>query len=172
MRFSDELQYSDGVIIPNGLESAIERDAPRVAPMPPQQLHLPTLSPVVQIACGLHHTVVLTLAGDVFTFGSNQYGQLGTGTLQPQMEPFALKVVGTVSKVAAGSNHTVLLTTKGVVYTFGHHTKGQLGRVAEMPIAENVAPNVGGASPSVSEAWNAAINRQQYLWSCAPGPVE
>lgn len=32
----------------------------------------------LQIACGLHHTVGLTAKGCVYTFGSNQFGQLGT----------------------------------------------------------------------------------------------
>lgn len=69
----------------------------------------------------MHHTVILTLAGEVITFGSNQYGQLGTGDLQPVAGPVQIKVSGMICQVAAGSNHTVLLTVKGVVYTFGSH---------------------------------------------------
>lgn len=104
---------------PNNAE--VERETPRVAPFSPQKINLPTSSPVVQIACGLHHTVVLTLAGEVFTFGSNQYGQLGTGDLQQHFGPVQVKVSGMISQIAAGSNHTVLLTVKGIVYTFGNH---------------------------------------------------
>ena len=33
----------------------------------------------VQIACGQSHTVALTSEGDVYTWGSNRHGQLGTG---------------------------------------------------------------------------------------------
>lgn len=63
---------------PQNTISEADRDTtPRVAPLPPQRVSLPTSSPVIQIACGLHHTVVLTQSGEVFTFGSNQYGQLG-----------------------------------------------------------------------------------------------
>lgn len=103
------------------MASDAEKDPPRVAPLAPQHLVLPSNSPVVQIACGLHHTVVLTLTGEVFTFGSNQYGQLGTGDLQAVSGPVQVKVQGAVSQIAAGSNHTVLLTHKGVVYTFGNY---------------------------------------------------
>ncbi|XP_030378381.1 E3 ubiquitin-protein ligase highwire [Scaptodrosophila lebanonensis] len=106
-----------------------DKDPPRVAPLAPQLLTLPSSSPVVQVACGLHHTVVLTLAGEVFTFGSNQYGQLGTGDLQPVNGPVKVHVQGAISQVAAGSNHTVLMTHKGMVYTFGNYQKGQLGRL-------------------------------------------
>lgn len=100
----------------------IERDTtPRVASMPPQRVVLPTTSPVIQIACGLHHTTCLTQSGDVYTFGSNQYGQLGTGDLLPHYGPVQVKINAVITHIAAGSNHTVLLTTKGVVYTFGNH---------------------------------------------------
>ncbi|XP_043660407.1 E3 ubiquitin-protein ligase highwire [Drosophila teissieri] len=107
----------------------LDKDPPRVAPLAPQLLQLTSSSPVVQVACGLHHTVVLTLAGEVYTFGSNQYGQLGSGDLQPVSGPVRVQVPGAISQVAAGSNHTVLLTSKGMVYTFGNYQKGQLGRL-------------------------------------------
>lgn len=100
----------------------MDRDTtPRVAPLPPQRVVLPTTSPVIQIACGVHHTVCLTQDGEVYTFGSNQYGQLGSGDLLPHFGPVQVKVNAAISHVAAGSNHTVLLTSKGVVYTFGNH---------------------------------------------------
>ena len=35
--------------------------------------------PVLQVACGMHHTVVLLSNGKVYTFGNNSYGQLGLG---------------------------------------------------------------------------------------------
>lgn len=112
-----------------GTPTDLDKDPPRVAPLAPQVLQLPSASPVVQVACGLHHTVVLTLAGEVFTFGSNQYGQLGSGDLQAVTGAIRVQVQGAISQVAAGSNHTVLLTHKGVVYTFGNYQKGQLGRL-------------------------------------------
>lgn len=115
------LRKKDKKVEENNPPSDVERDTPRVAPLSPQKVSLPTSSPVVQIACGLHHTVILTLAGEVYTFGSNQYGQLGTGDLQPVMGPFQVKVQGQISQIAAGSNHTVLLTSKGIVYTFGNY---------------------------------------------------
>lgn len=123
----------------------------------------------------MHHTVVLTLSGECFTFGSNQYGQLGTGNLQAQQEPYAVKVAGAISQIAAGSNHTALLTSHGAVFTFGNHTKGQLGRVADGRLAEEVVARSGhgaSGSPMLADTWNAALNRQQFLWNCSPGAVK
>lgn len=165
----------------------LEKDPPRVAPMAPQILTLTSSSPVIQVACGLHHTVVLTLAGEVFTFGSNQYGQLGTGDLQAVNGPVQVKVHGSISQIAAGSNHTVLMTHKGMVYTFGNYQKGQLGRLPndfqnKMTVLED-AEESGGSGNKVnnencatmgskdSTITNLISQRSKFLWNCTPGTV-
>ncbi|XP_076623337.1 MYC binding protein highwire isoform X2 [Colletes latitarsis] len=108
--------------------SDIERgDAARIASIPPARVPIPSESPVVQVSCGLHHTVVLLQNGEVYTFGSNAYGQLGVGDLAAHAGPVHVKVSGIATQVAAGSNHTVVLTSKGEVFTFGAYQKGQLG---------------------------------------------
>lgn len=160
-----------------------ERDTPRVAPLSPHKVTLPCTSPVCEISCGMHHTVVLTLSGEVFTFGSNQYGQLGTGDLQPHFGPVPVKVSGAVCQVSAGSNHTVLLTNKGIIYTFGNHQKGQLGRLPnEIQRNSNSSEEImhkseyscGSAAGDVSPLPNVSsilLQRQKYLWNCTPGAV-
>ncbi|XP_058840925.1 E3 ubiquitin-protein ligase highwire [Topomyia yanbarensis] len=156
-----------------------DTDAPRVAPVPPQRVELPAKSPIVQISCGLHHTVVLTLSGEVFTFGSNQYGQLGTGDLQPISGAHLVKIPHMVSQVAAGSNHTVILTTKGIVYTFGNYQKGQLGR---LPGETNITagsdmygcsnnPSGRIESSDRTSVADILLQRQKFLWNCSAGAV-
>ncbi|XP_055524898.1 E3 ubiquitin-protein ligase highwire isoform X3 [Wyeomyia smithii] len=154
-----------------------DADAPRVAPVPPQRVDLPTKSPIVQISCGLHHTVILTLSGEVFTFGSNQYGQLGTGDLQPISGAHLVKIPHMVNQVAAGSNHTVVLTSKGIVYTFGNYQKGQLGR---LPSETNLtSDSYTGSNNSIGRLESSDKNtvsdillqRQKFLWNCSPGAV-
>uniref|UniRef100_A0A1B6EGK8 PHR domain-containing protein n=1 Tax=Clastoptera arizonana TaxID=38151 RepID=A0A1B6EGK8_9HEMI len=108
--------------------SDVEREASRVSSLPPARVHLPSNSPVQQIACGLHHTVVMTQNGEVYTFGSNSYGQLGVGDIMIRGGPVQVKLSGPAIQIAAGSNHTVVLTGKGEVYTFGSYQKNQLGR--------------------------------------------
>lgn len=155
----------------------VDRDtAPRVAPLPPQRVTLPTSSPIIQIACGLHHTVVLTQSGEVFTFGSNQYGQLCTGDLLPYIGPVQVKLNSCIVQVAAGSNHTVLLSSRGVIYTCGNHLKGQLGR---LPHDINTNPNFLDELQKSSESnddmpsdiSHLAMIKQKFLWNCTPGQV-
>lgn len=163
-----------------GIGTDVDRDTPRVAPLPPQKVMIPTASHIIQIACGLHHTVALCDNGDVFTFGSNQYGQLGTGDLLPYSGPVQVKLNSVIIQVAAGSNHTVLLSSRGVVYTFGNHLKGQLGRLPHdmqhnvnlleelSRAAENATNDSGDAQADVS---NLAMIKQRFLWNCTPGQV-
>lgn len=137
-------------------------DTPRIVSLPPAKLGLPTAaSPVVQISCGLHHAVLLTLTGEVFTFGSNQYGQLGTGDLQPVYCPVPVKIKGKIVQVAAGSNHTVLLTATGNVFTFGKYHKGQLGRLPSEIRQEQ------GQSEQLF-AQNIVLTGQKFFWNCHP----
>ncbi|EDO64470.1 AGAP011177-PA, partial [Anopheles gambiae str. PEST] len=147
-----------------------DADTPRIVPVPPQRVELPQHTgngdgrqrpPVVtQIACGQHHSLVLTSAGEVYSFGSNQYGQLGTGDLQapaggrPHLVRFP-NGAGTIVSVAAGSNHSVVLTSRGAVYTFGNYHKGQLGREA---------PGGGGRTDGAGEG--------NFFWHCAPVAIE
>ncbi|KAH0954749.1 hypothetical protein HN011_008203, partial [Eciton burchellii] len=108
--------------------SDVERgDAARIASISPARVPIPSESPVVQVSCGLHHTVLLLQNGEVYTFGSNIYGQLGVGDLVIHAGPVQVKLPTIAIQIAAGSNHTVILTSKGEVYTFGAYQKGQLG---------------------------------------------
>lgn len=158
----------------------VDRDTtPRVAPLPPQRVVLPTSTaksgPVTQIACGLHHTVVLTQSGEVFTFGSNQYGQLGTGDLLPYVGAVQVKLNSFIVQVAAGSNHTVLLSSRGVIYTFGSYSKGQLGRLPhDMQHNVNILDDFQKSETNEegqSDISHLAMIKQKFLWHCTPGQV-
>lgn len=109
--------------------SDVERETARIACLPPGKISLPVDSPVVQIACGLHHSVLLLQNGQVYSFGSNQYGQLGCGDILAKGNVQLVKLPCSAVHIAAGSNHTAILTSKGEVFTFGNYQKGQLGRV-------------------------------------------
>ncbi|KAJ9574765.1 hypothetical protein L9F63_008079, partial [Diploptera punctata] len=141
--------------------SDVERDASRMTSLPPARVHLPVESPVMQVACGLHHTVLLLQSGEVMTFGSNTYGQLGVGDLLPRGGPTLVKLTSHAVHVAAGSNHTVVLSSKGEVYTFGSFQKGQLGRPS---------PASGNESPVSSNRKDARLSRDGP-WYAYPGAV-
>jgi alpha-tubulin suppressor-like RCC1 family protein len=95
-----------------------------------------TGKPVLSIACGESHTVVLTGPesaeqphGWVYTFGANVKGQLGLGHRDDQSEPqrvISLKLHA-MEQVGAGRDHTFCRTNRGALYSWGANHFGQLG---------------------------------------------
>ncbi|XP_077154207.1 RCC1 and BTB domain-containing protein 1 [Ranitomeya variabilis] len=85
---------------------------------------------VVQVACGSHHSMVLTSNGEVFAWGYNNCGQIGSGTTANQPTPrrvCAQLQSKVVIAVAAGPTCSMAITDNGQVYGWGYNGTGQLG---------------------------------------------
>ncbi|KAK7276313.1 hypothetical protein RIF29_17452 [Crotalaria pallida] len=105
------------------------------------------------IACGGRHSVVLTDAGALLTFGWGLYGQCGQGTTDDELSPTCVSsLLGIrIDGVAAGLWHTVCTSARGDVYAFGGNQFGQLGtggdqaevlpRLVDSPNLENMRAN-------------------------------
>ncbi|XP_019433156.1 PREDICTED: ultraviolet-B receptor UVR8-like isoform X1 [Lupinus angustifolius] len=83
------------------------------------------------VAAGLWHTVCTSAAGDVYVFGGNQFGQLGTGSDQAEVLPRLVDSPNLenmhAKNISCGSRHTALLTEGGKVFCWGWNKYGQLG---------------------------------------------
>jgi X-linked retinitis pigmentosa GTPase regulator len=84
---------------------------------------------VVEVACGDEHSAVVSSSGRLYTFGSNDWGQLGHGHNKTCNKPSFVKALKheTVKLVACGRSHTVVATESGCLYSFGAGSEGQLG---------------------------------------------
>jgi len=100
---------------------------------------VPGISNVVSVSLGFTHSAAITANGDLYTWGSNAYGQLGLGDSgNGTARTSPAKVTG-ISKVNAismggggGPNNTIsafsaAITTDGSLYMWGDHICGQLG---------------------------------------------
>lgn len=86
---------------------------------------------VVKVACGAFHNLALTANGNVYSWGINDYGQLGNGTTSNSTVPFLIEE-GLypdikVSDIAAGGWHSLAITEHGEVYVWGRGEYGRLG---------------------------------------------
>jgi len=71
--------------------------------------------------------IILIDKGELYMFGSAEYGQLGTGRLDKEVYPCKIDLYNKVSAVACGIKHTLILTDKGKVYSCGNNATGELG---------------------------------------------
>lgn len=86
---------------------------------------------IISVSAGEHHTLLLSAAGDVYAFGSNREGQLGTSTGGTERGPDASVVavgpaVGTaaIKAIAAGARHSLAITESGQVLGWGWSLHG------------------------------------------------
>jgi alpha-tubulin suppressor-like RCC1 family protein len=101
----------------------------------PALVNLPgATGPVIQAAGGEFFSLAVTSTGQLYAFGSNFSGELGTKTNYrtdaPNPTPALVTLpgaTGPVTEVAAGGRHSLALTSTGQLYAFGSDIEGQLG---------------------------------------------
>lgn len=87
-------------------------------------------SGVIAIAAGGSHSLALRSDGSVLTWGSNDKGQLGDGTLTNRGSPVSVSGLGSgsgVVSIAAGMEHSLAARADGSVVAWGANVKGQVG---------------------------------------------
>lgn len=85
------------------------------------------------VATGDSHSLVLCQNNILLAWGSNQFGQLGTGRQAMSARAILVQPLTgghkdvQIKHVCCGAYHSVALTFRGDVYTWGLNDKGQLG---------------------------------------------
>ena len=82
----------------------------------------------VAVTAGDYHTVALKSDGTLWSWGSNEYGQLGNNSTVNSSVAIQEYYQDTDwVAVAAGINHTLALKSDGSIWAWGHNEYGQLG---------------------------------------------
>ncbi len=88
---------------------------------------------ITRIAAGSSHAVVVDTDGKVYTWGLNNFGQLGNETYTTSNVPVNVaERIGamqgkTITKISANGNTTLVLTSDNLLFSWGSNTVGQLG---------------------------------------------
>lgn len=93
---------------------------------------------IVSATCGQQHSVLLSAAGHVYTFGLGVFGQLGHGVSSDERFPRRVEALvpaeegvesagERIVQIACGSHHTLALGVSGTVWTWGSAEYGQQG---------------------------------------------
>lgn len=85
---------------------------------------------IVQLACGISHSIAINEWGQAYAWGSNTVGQLGIENINyHQTLPKIIKEISTkhIVQIACGDFHSLCLTNNGELYSWGSNKYGQLG---------------------------------------------
>ena len=90
----------------------------------PQKVNLP---PCMQVACGSNCTLCLTEEGLVFSFGNNDYGQLGLGNTRDYNTPQRIESLKDIEFIECAESHVFCKSKIDEVFCWGLNSYGQLG---------------------------------------------
>lgn len=121
---------NDGTVWGWGDNSAGELGITRYGSGNPTPVQVVGISDVVAIAAGYNYSLALKSDGTVWAWGSQAYGELGTGVSSGNNTTAPTQITGLsdVVAIAAGyANHSLALESDGTVWAWGDNAYGELG---------------------------------------------
>jgi len=97
---------------------------------------------IVQVACGVAHSLILTRFGMVFSTGSGLRGALGHGDQNDKTEATRIKALTSVpvAQIACGDDFSLAVSVTGELFTWGGNKYGQLGRRKDIDVLNSPDP--------------------------------
>lgn len=133
----------------------------------PVQVQVPGMANVTTLAAGRSYVLFLMGDGSVWTWGKNDYGQLGDGTFLPH-SPARVPGLAGVTAVAAGGTHVLAALDDGSLRAWGDNRYGQLGtRPGDVNRTSPVqVPGLTGVGTvAAGEAHSLALRTDGTLWA-------
>ncbi len=80
-----------------------------------------------ELSSTLYHTIAIQTDGSLWTWGANDFGQLGNGSNQFSLVPIQIGTATNWKTVAAGFYHSMAIKTDGTLWVWGRNQYGELG---------------------------------------------
>ncbi len=90
-------------------------------------IQVPGLDHVLQASAGDGFTAILKSDGTVWTWGTNNFGELGDGTFNTRATPAQVQGLSDVVYVAARDYHVLVIKSDGTVWAWGSNENGECG---------------------------------------------
>lgn len=122
----------------------------------------------IAVAAGRYHLAVLKSDGSVWTWGKNNYGQLGIGSYTNCETPQQVSSISNVAEIKAGENHMIARTADGRVFTWGVNSNGCLGNgstaSSNVPVQMTNGTNAIGIGAGLNISY--VIKSGNVLYAC------
>jgi len=82
---------------------------------------------IVQVCCGVCHSICLDRHGKVWVFGLNTNGELGLGDIRNRYFPVKIEHLTGIVQISCTDKHALCLNNQGRVWVFGNNKFYQLG---------------------------------------------
>lgn len=139
------------------------------------------MKPLVSVACGQAHAMVLTVSNELYSWGSGSYGALGFGSRDDKMRPEKLNIFDhkgnlfPITQICCGKFHSMALTDRKNIYTWGEGSHGRLGH-GDYCLDDQLYPKeiytLSQRKPifiSAGESHSAAITEKNNLYTWGNG---
>ena len=141
----------------NSLRELGTGSAAAYSPVPEPVNGLPSVG---QIAGGLFHALAVTQSGEVYGWGDNSAGELGTAPSSvPQSTPGLIPGLLNITQISAGLDYSMAVDSGGNLYTWGYNLDGELGDGSQNPPASPGPIVVSGIPPvlGIAGGWSQSM---------------
>src|SRR5690606_15802606 len=123
----------------------------------------------VEVAAGSEHSCARRAAGEVFCFGANDAGQLGSPGVNDVLGPISVALPAPALVITTESRFSCAVLDAGSLYCWGENTEGMLGQDDSYPGQDAFSPQRVGehndfTSADAGQGHACAIRRPGQLW--------
>lgn len=125
----------------------------------------------VDIAVSLNFCMAINTRGELYGWGYNGTGQLGTSNSNTMVRPILIEGSSEWKKVSTGSSHTLALKTDGTLWATGRNQNGQLGigNTSNSSVFKQVGDDKDWADVSANSSFSLGLKKNGSLYAWGQG---